>query len=159
MNMTGVIAVDDNWGIGKDNKLPWRIPEDLKWFKATTMGHALVMGRKTYEGIGRPLPGRKTFILTRQDGYQNQSELTHVITSMDEVARLIEPGTKVFLCGGAEIYSAFMSKCEEFYVTHVKGTHDVDTTFDQRLFNDLFKEDGVVLEGDDFAIKHYVPLW
>lgn len=99
-------AEDENGLIGKNNELPWRLPADLKYFKETTMGHPIVMGRKTFESIGRPLPGRKNIILTRDKAFQAEDCL--VFHSKDELLEWIEQyDSEVFITGGSEIFRLF----------------------------------------------------
>src|ERR1051325_5949025 len=111
-----IAAMSLNRVIGAGNKIPWHLPEDFKWFKKLTTGHILIMGRKTFESIGKPLPNRTTFVLTRSsqpiDGVQ-------VITSLDEIkSRLPENDAReLFICGGAQIYEQTLPLCSELYLT------------------------------------------
>jgi dihydrofolate reductase len=98
-----IVALDRQCGIGKDNQLPWRLPADLKRFRELTMGHHLIVGRKTYESIGKPLPGRTMIVVTRQPDFQLEESL--VVNSVDEALRLANTRgeQEVFVIGGAEI--------------------------------------------------------
>ena len=96
-----IAAMSLNRVIGDGNKIPWHLPEDFKWFKQTTLGHVLVMGRKTFESIGRPLPGRETIVLSRA-GWSHPGVQT--VASLDEVKSLAGE-RQVFICGGAQIYT------------------------------------------------------
>lgn len=109
--LIGIAAVSENGVIGQGNALPWHIPEDLAWFKSTTLGHALVMGRATYNSIGKPLPGRKTYILTRSPS--GPMDICSISQATSESGIL-------FLCGGAEVYAQFLFECDELLITHVK---------------------------------------
>src|SRR5262245_66241867 len=115
-------------GIGKNQRLPWRLSSDLKRFKQLTMGHHIVMGRKTFESIGKPLPGRRTVIVTRQS---YSAEGCDVVHSIDEAIRLCVERTEpeVFICGGAEIYAATLRLTDRIYLTQVEAMVDADTFF------------------------------
>ncbi len=123
--LIAIAAVAANRGIGYQNKLPWRIPEDFAFFKATTMGQVLVMGRKTYESIGRPLPGRTTVVLSR-----SQFQAPGVITVNDwaDVPK-IEPTKTLYLAGGAALYAEALPWCSELILTHVHQTPQADAFF------------------------------
>ena len=121
-------AHDENGLIGNKNELPWRLPADLKYFKETTMGHPIVMGRKTFESIGRPLPGRTNIILTRDPDYQANGCL--VFHSKDELLGWIEEnGTEVFITGGSEVFKLFLDAVNRLYVTRIRATFEGDTYF------------------------------
>ena len=121
-------AEDQNGLIGKENDLPWRLPADLKYFKDTTMGHPIVMGRKTYESIGRPLPGRTNIILTRDPEYQAEGCL--VFHSKDSLLQWIEAyGSEVFITGGSDIFRLFLGEVDRLYVTKICASFEGDTYF------------------------------
>ncbi len=121
-----IAAVSENNVIGFENALPWRIPEDLARFKALTMGHVLVMGRKTYESIGRPLPGRITLVLTRRGDFSVPGVL--VARDRQEAVALVG-GRDAFIAGGAEIYALFLPLATTLYLTRVHDVYDGDTFF------------------------------
>ena len=102
-----IVAVAENGVIGGDNRLLWHISEDLKHFKAVTTGHPVVMGRKTYESLGRPLPGRRNVVVTRQNISIEGCDVVH---SLDEALALFRPEEKVFVIGGAQIYAQALAK-------------------------------------------------
>jgi len=121
-------AEDENGLIGKNNDLPWRLPADLKYFKETTMSHAIIMGRKTYESIGKPLPGRTNIILTRDDNYRAEGCL--VFHSKQEHLQWLERNeSNVFVSGGAEIFRLFMEEVDRLYVTKIFHTFEGNTYF------------------------------
>ncbi|MFS0645854.1 dihydrofolate reductase [Siminovitchia sp. 179-K 8D1 HS] len=121
-------AEDENGLIGKNNELPWRLPADLQYFKETTMGHPIVMGRKTYESIGKPLPGRKNIILTRDTEFQAEECL--VFHSKDELLEWIgQYGSEVFITGGSEIFRLFLNDADRLYVTKIHSAFEGDTYF------------------------------
>jgi dihydrofolate reductase len=119
-----IAAMDEARGIGKDGKLPWKIPGDLKYFKEVTMGHPILFGRTTYEGIGRPLPGRENIVLSRT---LPDAADVRVVRSLDELNQLARP--LVYVCGGTEVYRQFLPLCEVLLLTRVRGVHDVDAWF------------------------------
>ncbi|MFE8702124.1 dihydrofolate reductase [Cytobacillus sp. FJAT-54145] len=122
-------AMDENRVIGKDNKLPWHIPGDLKFFKRVTMGHPVAMGRKTYESIGRTLPGRENIIVTRDSNYSVEG-----CTTLNSVEELIsyskaQKDEEFFVIGGAEIFKAIFPKADRLYITKIHHTFEGDTFF------------------------------
>jgi dihydrofolate reductase len=121
-----IVAMAQNGVIGRDNALPWRLPEDLKRFKAFTLGKTLLMGRKTYESIGRPLPGRANLVLTRDKGWQAQGIV--VVHSVEE-ALARAAGTELVAIGGAEIYRLVLPFARRIYLTHVHADVPGDTYF------------------------------
>lgn len=122
-----IVACASNRVIGADNRLLWRIPEDFAHFKRVTMGHAVIMGRKTWESIGRPLPGRKNVVITRQTGYQ--AEGADVVSSLDAALDMLKDQERVFVIGGGEIYRQAMPKAGHIWVTVVGQNFEGDTTF------------------------------
>jgi dihydrofolate reductase len=124
-----IVAMDEGRGIGKDNLIPWRLSADLKRFKALTMGHHLIMGRKTYESIGRPLPGRTTLIITRNLNYQ--AEGCQIAHSLNEALELARTGgeDEAFIIGGGEIFKHALPLANRIYLTQVRARLDCDTFF------------------------------
>lgn len=122
-----IAAMSSNRTIGRQGALPWHLPEDLRRFREITSGQALIMGRKTFESIGRPLPGRKTIIITRQAGYSAAGCLT--ASSLDEAICLAEPATEAFICGGGEIYRQAMPLAIKIYLTVINEAVAGDATF------------------------------
>ena len=146
---TAIAAMSENRVIGQGKKIPWHIPEDFKWFKETTMGHVLLMGRRTFESIGKALPGRETMVLTR--GEFSHPDVT-VIGSLDEVAPKLE-GRTAFIAGGAQIYEQALSRCSDLFLTLVKREVEGDVFFP--VFEDHFEEVAVLREEAEFRIIHY----
>lgn len=125
-NLWIIAAVSDNNVIGNGNALPWRSPEDLARFKALTLGNTLIMGRKTYESIGKPLPGRTTVVVTRRDDF----DAPGVLVAHDRPAAIsLVSGPTAFIAGGAEIYRLFFPVVSKLFLTRVHGTYDGDTHF------------------------------
>jgi dihydrofolate reductase len=122
-----LVAMAKNRTIGINNTLPWRIPEDMKHFKTLTMGHHIVMGRKTYDSIGRPLPGRTTVVVTRSRDLQIEGCL--VAHSLDEAIAACEPDREIFIVGGAEIYAQAMSSANRIYITEIQKEVEGDAWF------------------------------
>ncbi|MDB4965918.1 MAG: dihydrofolate reductase [Myxococcales bacterium] len=124
-----IVAAAENGVIGFENRLPWRLPGDLARFKRLTMGHHLIMGRKTYESIGRPLPGRITVVLTRTAGFDVPGVV--VARSIDEAfAQAAARGDdEPFICGGAEVYTQALATCDRAYLTVVERDYTGDAIF------------------------------
>jgi dihydrofolate reductase len=120
-----VVAMDENRAIGKDNDLPWYLPNDLKHFKKTTMGKPVVMGRKTYESIGKPLPGRENIVVTRDQSYHAEGTIT--VHSVDEVLQW--EAEEICVIGGTEIFKLFLPVADRLYITEIHHTFDADTYF------------------------------
>jgi dihydrofolate reductase len=125
--VTLIAALGRNRVIGRDGAMPWHLPEDLKHFKHTTMGHPMVMGRKTFESIGRVLPGRRTIVITRQQGWHHPDvEAAH---SLPEALSLAGPGDEVFVVGGGEVYREAMPFAQRLVLTEVHDSPEGDTFF------------------------------
>lgn len=124
-----IVAMDERRGIGKAGKLPWHLSSDLKRFRALTMGHHMITGRKTFESIGKPLPGRQTIVVTRNASYKPEGCLVAgAVGEAIDLAR--ERGeTEVFVSGGAEIYAAAVNAADRVYLTQVHADVDADTFF------------------------------
>lgn len=116
-NLSLIVAIAKNGVIGKENTLPWHLPEDLKRFRALTMGHHIIMGRKTYESLGRLLPGRTTVIVTRNAGYKVEGALT--AGSLEAATALCKGDNEAFIIGGAELYKDALKLANKLYVTQI----------------------------------------
>lgn len=124
-----IVAVDEARAIGKDNRLLWNIPEDLKHFKELTSGHAVIMGENTYHSIGRPLPNRTNIVVTlNQELELPGCQVVHSLDEAVQVAREYEK-EEVFVMGGASIYKQFLPMIDRLYLTLVNGEHEADTYF------------------------------
>ena len=121
-----IVAAGENGVIGKGGKIPWRLPADMTRFKSVTMGHPVIMGRKTYESIGKPLPGRRNIVITRQDDYR--AEGSEVARSLGDALKIAGDG-EVFVIGGAEIYREALPLAKKLYLTQVGGVFEGDTYF------------------------------
>jgi dihydrofolate reductase len=122
-----IAAMAKNRVIGINNTLPWHLPEDLKHFKALTMGHHIIMGRKTYESIGRPLPGRTTVIVTRDPDYQVEGCLT--AHSIDAAIAACGSDLEVFFVGGANLYEQILPRADRIYLTEIQAEYQGDAHF------------------------------
>lgn len=122
-----IVATSKNNQIGSNNQLPWHIPEDLKYFKEKTNGHMVVMGRKTYESIGRPLPNRKNIVLTRDLDFKPDG--VTVIHSFEQALIMCTKEENSFIIGGGEIYELFLPFANRLYITMVDQVIDGDTAF------------------------------
>ena len=119
--------MDSNGVIGKDNELPWHLPADLQHFKKTTMGKPILMGRKTWESIGRPLPGRTNIVITRDSDYQADGCV--VVNSIDAAMTAAAGQDEVMVIGGAELYRQVLPRADTLYLTRVHASVDGDTVF------------------------------
>ena len=122
-----IVATDERGAIGRDGGLPWRLPDDLKRFKTLTMGKPIVMGRKTWSSIGRPLPGRHNIVITRQAGFE-APDVT-VVASLDDAMAVAGDVPEVCIIGGAEIYRLALPRTDLIHLTRVHAVVDADTYF------------------------------
>ena len=122
-----IVAHARNGVIGKDNKLPWYLPEDLKNFKRTTIGKPVIMGRKTWESLGRPLPGRRNIVITRQENYK--AEGATVVGSLDEALKAVEDAPIAFIMGGAQVYEEALPRVEVAHITYLNADFEGDAFF------------------------------
>ena len=122
-----IVATDQRGAIGRGGGLPWRLPDDLKRFKALTMGKPIVMGRKTWDSIGRPLPGRHNIVVTRQPGLELPG--VSVVASLDEAVQAAGDVPEVCVIGGAEIYRLALPRADVIHLTRVLAVLDADTYF------------------------------
>jgi dihydrofolate reductase len=144
-----VAAMSLNRVIGQGNKIPWHLPDDFKWFKKLTTGHTLVMGRKTFASIGRPLPNRTTIVLSRT-GFISPGVRT--VGSLDQIDPAREP-SEVFICGGADVYQQALPLCSDLYLTLVKRAVQGDAFFP--AFEDRFEPAEQIADNAEFSITRY----
>ena len=149
--MKAIVAMTRDRVIGKDNKIPWRLSGEQKWFKEVTMGHPILMGRKTFESIGRPLLGRRNLVVTRAGKFPGV-DVIHDLTGFDP--RPYEAGGKeIFVIGGAEIYKALLDRCDTIYATIIKEKYPGDAYFPE--FESQFEIFERIRETPDYDIFHY----
>ncbi len=126
-----IVAVAANGVIGKDNALPWHIPADLKWFKRNTLGKPVIMGRKTWVSIGRPLPGRPNIVVTRQADWSAPG--AHAAHCLDEAlalaGQLAPDAAELMVIGGSALFAEALPRCGRLYVTEIRRAYDGDTRF------------------------------
>ncbi|GAB5604378.1 dihydrofolate reductase [Sideroxyarcus sp. TK5] len=127
MSLSLIVAMAQNRTIGVNNTLPWRCPEDLKHFKALTMGHHMIMGRKTFDSIGKPLPGRTTVIVTRNAGLQVAGCL--VAHSLNDAITACKDDDEIFIVGGADLYAQALPLVDTLYITEIQQEVDGDAHF------------------------------
>ena len=122
--LIAIVAMSSNRVIGRDGKLPWHFPEDLKFFRRTTLGHPILMGRTTFESIGRPLPGRQNLVLSRTMAAR---EGITVIRDVAELAQVCPDADTVFVIGGAQVYAELLPRCDGLYLTWINEVYEGDT--------------------------------
>jgi dihydrofolate reductase len=134
MKISIIVAASANNVIGDDGELPWYLPEDLKRFKATTMGKPMIMGRATFDSIGRALPGRRSIILTRQEGFK--AEGCDVVPTIEAALASAGDADEVMIVGGGEIYRQFLPMADRIYLTRVQAEINGDTLFPELDMNE-----------------------
>lgn len=148
ISLSIIVAMANNHAIGKDNKLLWHLPEDLKYFKRITMGKPMIMGRKTFESIGRPLPGRLNIVVTRQQDWQHEG--VRVVHSIEQAMKLAESQAiidginEVMMIGGAELYKAAIETADKLYLTRVDVEIEGDAFFpeiDPAVWKEVSREE------------------
>lgn len=146
--MKALAAMSLNRVIGADGKIPWHLSEDLKFFKRTTLGHIVVMGRKTYESMGKPLPGRENWVVSRDANFPG----VRMIRDLKEVA---EPGDgrELFVIGGSQIYEALLDQCSEVILTLVKREVEGDAYFPE--FENRFALAETLMETPEMTVGRY----
>ena len=153
---TIIVATDAQGGIGINNTLPWRLPEDLAFFKKTTTGHPIVMGRKTFESIGRPLPNRRNIVITRNADWRHEG--VEAVGSLAAAADLIGAG-EAFIIGGAQIYADTLPLVQQLLVTEIGKHFDCDAFFpaiDKTVWQETAREPHhSEANGFDFAFVTY----
>ncbi len=154
MTVSIIVATSLNHAIGKDNQLLWNLPADLKFFKTTTMGCPVVMGRKTFQSIGRTLPGRKNVVITRDKNFNSDNQFDIlVVGSVDEALVKLHSEKEVFIIGGGEIYQQSMDAADTIYLTLVNTVIEADVYFpavDKTKFDLVWEEKHIADEKNKF---------
>ncbi len=154
MTVSIIVATSLNHAIGKDNQLLWHLPADLKFFKTTTMGCPVVMGRKTFQSIGKTLPGRQNVVITRDKNFNSDKQFDIlVVGSLDEALVKLHAENEIFIIGGGEIYKQSMDTVDTIYLTLVNVTMDADVYFpavDKTKFDLVWEEKHVADEKNKF---------
>jgi dihydrofolate reductase len=133
MRLSLIVAMAQNRVIGLNGRLPWHLPAELKHFRAITMGHPIVMGRKTFDSIGRVLPGRRNIVITRNRDYEQEG--IEIVYSLDEALDRCKGGSEVFVIGGAHVFEETVDRADRIYLTLVHVTVEGDTFFPKIDFN------------------------
>ena len=148
VSISMIVAMADNRVIGRKNQLPWHLPHDLKYFKATTMGKPIIMGRKTYESIGRPLPGRSNIVVTTNPDFRAEGvKVVHNIDQALEVAEgvaVVDGAQEIMVIGGAQLYAEMLPRTQRLYLTQVHADIEGDAMFpelDWAQWQQLERED------------------
>lgn len=157
--ISAIVAMAKNRVIGKNNQLPWHLPADLKHFKLITTGHPILMGRKTYESIGKPLPNRTNIVLTRDKSYHAPGCL--VVNSLDEAIKFAESeeNKEIFIIGGAEIYRQLLGAIERIYLTVVQHEFEGDAYFpelDQKEWKEIEREEHGADEKNEYGYSFII---
>lgn len=153
-----IVAMDQNRVIGKENQLPWYLPADLQYFKKVTMGKPIVMGRKTFDSIGRVLPGRENVIVTRNRDYTNDD--CTILYSMEDVKKFADASEQeVMIIGGAEIFKEILPVADRLYITKIHAEFPGDTYFpliDDKEWKQVSSKPGMVDEKNKYAHEFIV---
>ena len=147
MKISIVVAMAANRVIGRDNQLPWHLPADLKHFKQTTMGKPILMGRKTWESIGRPLPGRTNIVITRDENYDAPGCV--VVHSIEAAMQAVEEQDEVMIIGGAEFYRQVLPRTDRIYLTRINEDFEGDTLFPELISSEWQEAGRVDCDADD----------
>ncbi len=150
-DLTAVVAMTPSRVIGLGGGLPWRLPEDLKTFKRLTMGHPVLMGRKTWESIGRPLPGRQNIVLSRDETFRPEGAA--VVHAIDELADLEFIDPEIMVIGGAAVYGLLLPRIRRMWVSRLRRDYEGDTWFPP--FEGLFPPPEIVEQNRDFDLLKY----
>lgn len=156
LRLSLIVAAAENGAIGKDNKMPWHLPADLQYFKKVTMGKPVVMGRKTFESIGQPLPGRTNIVITRDKSYRQEGvEVLHDLSAAEAACEdfaVFEDFSEMMFIGGAEIYKQVLPEIDRIYLTQVHAEFEADT-----YFPELEKSKWTVVSEQRFAADDKNP--
>lgn len=156
MSIIGIVAIAQNFAIGKDGKLPWHYSADLKFFKQTTTNHAVVMGFNTWKSIGKPLPKRLNIVLSSSQNIESQREVL-LLRSKDELTALSKYlNCDVFIIGGAKTYENFADVIDKWIVTQIPESVEAADTFMNSDFLDNFNLDEKMQLDDDLRVKIFV---
>ena len=156
MIISMIAAMADNRVIGKDNQMPWHLPADFAWFKRSTMGKPVVMGRKTYDSIGRPLPGRLNVVISRDESLEVEGVTT--VTSIEKALELVSDVDEVMIIGGGSIYESCLPKADKLYLTYIDFAVDGDTQFPEwgegwkQSFSETYQSDEKNKHNMEFVI-------
>ena len=146
MSFSIIVAVDNKWGIGRNNQLLAHLPNDLRWFKKNTLNHTVIMGRRTYQSIGKALPQRKNIVLSRSLPGLTDAIVVH---DLQEVFKHINPDEENFVIGGAQVYRLFLPLSDTLYITHIHADLEADTFFPEINLDDWERVEEIFNPADD----------
>lgn len=147
-------AMAENRVIGVDGRMPWHIPDEFRWFREATLGHAVLMGRRTFESIGRPLPGRRNLVATRRLLPFSTPQDVELIPDLDAFDPDTVPSARIFVAGGAEVYRQLLPRCSELWLTEVHRRVDGDAVFPE--FEPWFCETECLREHPEFRVGRWI---
>ncbi len=153
MNINLIVAIDEKNGIGKNNLLPWHLPADLKHFKLITSGHTIIMGRKTYDSIGKVLPNRRNIVISRQSGLTIPG--AEVCSSLKDAIELCKTEKDVFVIGGAQIFEKALPLANILYLTVIHQDFDADVFFPEINLDEWTEEEKILNEPDEKNLYSY----
>lgn len=156
--MIAIVACSSNLIIGADGKIPWKISEDMRFFKETTSGHILLMGRRTFDSLGGPLNNRVNYVLTKQNFQSSRPDL-RFINNINEIRYTLkneDRNKKIFLCGGAEMYRQYLPYCYELLLTMINVDVKGDTIMPK--FIPPFKQDSIIMENEKMKIMRFINV-
>lgn len=153
MNINLIVAIDEKNGIGKNNILPWHLPADLKHFKSITTGHPIIMGRKTFDSIGKALPNRRNIVISRQSKLEIPG--AEVCSSLSAAIKLCEDEKDVFVIGGAQIFEQAISIAEILYLTVIHEDFNADVFFPEIRLSEWVEEEKYLNEPDEKNLYSY----
>ena len=153
MKLIAIVAMSSNRVIGREGRLPWHFPEDLKFFKRTTLGHPILMGRATYDSIGRPLPGRQNIVLSHT---MAPREGVTVIRSAAELPQVCGEAETVFVIGGARVFEELLPQCDGLYLTWIAAPYEGDVLLPP--FEHLFQLKEIVGQSEGLEFRFYERL-
>lgn len=148
--LVAIVAMSANRVIGREGKLPWHYPEDLKFFKRTTLGHPILMGRTTFDSIGKPLPGRQNIVLSST---MEPRDGVTIIRDAAELATACGEAETVFVIGGAQIFEALLPRCDALYLTYIRKDYEGDVLLPD--FESLFELKEIIGSVDELEFRYY----
>jgi len=155
-NLTIIVATDSSNGIGINNTLPWHLPEDLAHFKRLTSGHAIIMGRKTFDSIGRPLPNRRSIVVSRNAEWQHEG--VERVGSLEDALALVAGAGEAFVIGGGQIFEQALPLVDKLVITRIDRTYECDAFFPalaEGAWQEVAREEHVSAAGLPYSIISY----
>ncbi|MFC0189439.1 dihydrofolate reductase [Fictibacillus aquaticus] len=157
MEISMIAAMGSNRVIGKDNDIPWRIPRDWEYVKKTTSGHTIILGRKNYDSIGRPLPGRRNIVMTRDMNVRIEG--CEMAWSVEDIFQMCAEEEEIFIFGGEEIYKLFMTYAEKLYITKIHHAFKGDTFFpewEENEWEEVSVEKGITDQHNPYSYTFHI---